>query len=293
MGKHAYLIMAHNDFSLLKKLLVLTDYENNDIYLHIDKRAEGFDLSCFQKIVKKSNLFFVDRINIEWGGESLITCELLLLKEATKKGYDYYHLLSGVDLPLKKQSEIHNFFKNNGRYEYMEFDKEAIESGSFLHRCKYWYFFQNKKGKKKGIVPFILKYLEIASISIQKLFKVNRMSNNDLEYYKGSNWFSITHDLASYVLGQEKNIKKYFFKSLCADEIFLQTIAMNSPFKETIIDDYLRYIDWDRGSPYTFTCEDIERLKESDKLWARKFSTEKDETVINTIYQYIQTSQNS
>lgn len=32
--KQAYLIMAHDDIPLLKKLIGLLDYPDNDIYLH-------------------------------------------------------------------------------------------------------------------------------------------------------------------------------------------------------------------------------------------------------------------
>lgn len=32
MNKHAYLIIAHNDFYILEKLLMLLDDERNDIY---------------------------------------------------------------------------------------------------------------------------------------------------------------------------------------------------------------------------------------------------------------------
>jgi len=46
----------------------------------------------------------------------------------------------------------------------------------------------------------------------------------------------------------------------------------------------LRYIDWDRGSPYTFTIEDFNVLIDSNKLWARKFSELKDEKIVNSIY---------
>ena len=35
--KHAYLIMAHNNFYILEKLLHLLDDPRNDIYVHIDK----------------------------------------------------------------------------------------------------------------------------------------------------------------------------------------------------------------------------------------------------------------
>lgn len=37
--KHAYLIMAHNDIPLLRKLIEILDYPDNDIYLHIDKKC--------------------------------------------------------------------------------------------------------------------------------------------------------------------------------------------------------------------------------------------------------------
>ena len=39
-GKHAYLIMAHHRFDVLKMLLTDLDYKDNDIYLHIDKKQK-------------------------------------------------------------------------------------------------------------------------------------------------------------------------------------------------------------------------------------------------------------
>ena len=36
MGKHAYLIIAHNKFEQLKMLCEMLDFEQNDIYMHID-----------------------------------------------------------------------------------------------------------------------------------------------------------------------------------------------------------------------------------------------------------------
>lgn len=36
MKKHAYLIIAHNDFEILENLIILLDDMRNDIYIHID-----------------------------------------------------------------------------------------------------------------------------------------------------------------------------------------------------------------------------------------------------------------
>lgn len=40
MGRHAYLIISHQNFKQLEILLSLLDYEANDIYVHIKSNAE-------------------------------------------------------------------------------------------------------------------------------------------------------------------------------------------------------------------------------------------------------------
>ena len=57
MGKHAYLIMAHNQAELLKKLVQCLDHERTDIFIHIDKKAK-IDVEEIRNISKKSQLSF-------------------------------------------------------------------------------------------------------------------------------------------------------------------------------------------------------------------------------------------
>ena len=59
MKKHAYLIMAHNEFEILKILLHLLDDERNDIYLHIDSKAGIISEAEFLQCVKMSNLIIL------------------------------------------------------------------------------------------------------------------------------------------------------------------------------------------------------------------------------------------
>ena len=48
--KHAILIMAHNQFEILEKLMTQLDHERNDIYIHIDRKSRGFEQSYFENI---------------------------------------------------------------------------------------------------------------------------------------------------------------------------------------------------------------------------------------------------
>ena len=52
--KHAFLIIAHNEYPVLEVLLSMLDDERNDIYLHIDKRAT----ELFQSQNAESRLLF-------------------------------------------------------------------------------------------------------------------------------------------------------------------------------------------------------------------------------------------
>lgn len=271
MEKHAFLIICHDNFEILKRILKLLDDERNDIYLHVDKRFVSFNKDEIEGILEKATLKIIARRKVNWGGYSLIDVELSLLKEATQKQHIYYHLLSGVDMPLKTQDEIHCFFHQNKGREFVSVD-ESVEAGNNINtRIKYYYLFQDHIGRIPGIKSGILERVERCSLAIQKFLKIDRVKKIGMPIYKGANWFSITHELALFVISQERKIKKLFKYSLCADELFLQTLVMNSQYKEKITNDCLRYIDWNRGTPYTFTVEDKEKLLESKKIFARKF----------------------
>ncbi len=211
-------------------------------------------------------------------------CELNLLKAAVKSDIEYsrYHLISGGDLPIKNQEYIHTFFENNCG-EYIRFDSKLISL--YEDRVRYFYLFQDIIGRNQGKWVAFLELLQNGLLVIQRLARVNRCKKISL--FKGVNWFSITDNLARYVLSQEKSIKKTFKYSLCADELFLQTIVMKSPYKNNIINCSLRHIDWERGTPYTFRAEDYEELMNSENLFARKFDMKIDEKIIDMILNVI------
>jgi len=61
--------------------------------------------------------------------------------------------------------------------------------------------------------------------------------------------------------------------SFCSEEIYFQTIIMNSPFSDKVINNNLRYIKWEykNGSmPAILDEEDYEEVEKSNQLFARK-----------------------
>lgn len=79
--KHAFLIIAHNEYPVLEVLLSMLDDERNDIYLHIDKRAT----ELFQQIKKvkmqKAGFYLIENpIKVYWGDISQVQVEYLLFE---------------------------------------------------------------------------------------------------------------------------------------------------------------------------------------------------------------------
>ena len=285
MNKHAYLIIAHKQDRTLFTLLEMIDDFRNDIYIHMDIKCKLFSKEEINDIVNKSKVFFTERTNVQWGGYSQINAELLLLECATNhRKYNYYHLLSGEDLPIKSQNYIHDFFERNDGMEFVKIEKEIF---NYEHRVRYYYLFQEKYGRTPH--AFFVRCFNI----IQRILKINRSSS--IQFQKGSNWFSITDHFARYVITQKSFISKVFRYTCCCDEVFLQTILINSPFKDKLyhncFDDCeymsMRLIDWNKGNPYVWHISDYDELINSNMLFARKFDVLKDCEIIDKLKENI------
>jgi len=288
MKKHSFLIIAHNNFDILEKLLRLLDDFRNDIFVHIDSKVNNFDRDYFGKIITKSTLIFTERIDVQWGGYSLVECKLLLLKSAirTKEKYSYYHLLSGVDLPIKSNDYIHNFFNENSGKEFIGY---VNDFGDFS-RIKYFHLF-NEIGRKVDPISKIKRYINKLLLLLQKLSKIDRISNK--KFLRGANWFSISNNLVSFILESEPALKRLYAYTILSDECFLQTLVYNSEFYDKVFKrnehdtGHMRLIDWKRGNPYIYQKKDYAELMQSEMLFARKFDARIDADIIDAVYYKI------
>ena len=287
LKKQAILIMCHNDFYILEKSLELLDNEKIDFYVHVDSKVNNFDFEKVKLKINKGRIFFTNRINVTWGTYSQIETELLLIKEALKhEDYLYLHLISGSDLPIKQSTEIVEYFQNNYPSEFIGYNDFNGIKEYMADRVRYFHFIQENFRYDQEA-----KNNYIKNIELQKKVGINRIKDENFSLRVGANWFSITSELAKYVLSKESLINSMFSYGYCADELFLQSIVYNSPFFEKVCKLYendnencKRLIDWKRGNPYIFKTCDYEEIMNSTAMFARKFSTTIDKEIIDLIY---------
>jgi hypothetical protein len=121
--------------------------------------------------------------------------------------------------------------------------------------------------------------------------RVNKKLPCNLKPYGGSAFFCLPKQQVNYVteyLDENPSVKKFFKHTGLIDEIFFQTILMNSPFRPQVNNDNKRYIDWSKskdGHPKFLTSADLEAIIKSDKLFARKFSLTVDKDILDLIDQ--------
>lgn len=276
--KHAYMIMAHNKEQLLLKLISMLDDINNDIYIHIDKKSD-ISYDSLKSAAKYSKITFTERINVEWGGYSQIQATIILLKEALKSDHIYYHMLSGVDLPLEKIQEINSFYEKNPNRQFIRYFSEKKAHEEYNKRFGFKNIFKDKFGRKNSI----WKILNKIAFKFQQIFN---MIDNSLsgKFYLGSSSWDITEDLAKDIVSHEDEFEKIYRWTSCCDEVFLQSFVYNSKYINQLWVPYskngngmyanMRYINFEgetNGSPQTISTEDVDALIDSGLNFARKF----------------------
>lgn len=212
--KFAYLIMAHDNAEQLSILLNVLDQPENDIFLHIDRKADMTDFESIGNKLRYAKIHIYRRYKVYWADISQTKCQTFLLSEAVKEYHNYYHLLSNADLPIRDHKTILNFFSENEGKEFVHF-----ESGLTCKKraCRYYHIlFPLIQRIKSGKIEQILSSVE------RKFIHLQEKRNVDRQLYCGANWYSITHDLAVDFISH---------KMKCSERFVLLSVRMNIFYK--------------------------------------------------------------
>lgn len=258
-----YLIIAHKNASQIKRLIDRLKGKNTAFVLHLDIRCE---IRSFIDIIGDihDEIYYVeDRVLTKWTSYGIVQATLNGLKLISKKilNVERVTLLSGQDYPIKNLALINSFFRSNRQAIYIDFNRIP------------------HLGWKNG--------------GIQR-YPNFEMVNSVIKIYGGSQWWSFPMRLVDYILeflDDNPAFIKYFQSVLIPDESFFQTLILNLEekfIKKNIVNNSLRLIKWDAVYPDTnprgLTIGDLELIKNSQELFARKFEpTTGDKNILDFI----------
>jgi hypothetical protein len=273
--KLAHLILAHANPVQLKRLVKQLAHPNADVFIHLDAKT---DINAFTGLTDLPNTFFIkNRIKVNWCEYSTIQATLNAFEEILNNGIIYSHinLLSGADYPLKQASKIHDFLFANADKTFIHYDLIFSNWPQGQARISKYYFGDYGFPGRFQLTTLINKVLP------------DRKMPEILPAYGRSQWLTITPACAQYAINyikENKRLQRFFRKTFAIDELFFQTILCNSPYRETLVNDNMRYVVLnDQYRPVTLTLTDADTLLSSGKFYARKFDINKDEAIFNHI----------
>lgn len=279
MKRHAFLIYAHDNPELLRTLLLLLDHERSHIFLHIDRRAKAMQ-ALFEKFrLPQAAITLLPSQEVYWADISQVKVELRLFAAAHEMGgFAHYHLLSGVDMPLKPIEEILDFFDRHEGKEFVGFwNTETVQHRTLDRKIGRHTLFAAYMNKRKHLWRHRLTNpIRKAVLSMEQRLHYQRY---DLGHFRnGYNWCSITPAFVELLLEQRAAILRTYRHTITPDEIYKQTLLIHSPLAGNIYDLHnaqrgtMRLIDWERGKPYVWQDKDLPELLASPCLFARKMS---------------------
>lgn len=278
--KIAHLILVHSGPEQLDRMVRKIMHPDVDIYVHIDAKVST---SSFRSLERYENVYFVkQRVAVRWGGFSMVQATLNGLDMILDKpvAYGYINVLSGQDYPLTSAEVFHSFLRANQGKVFMEY-RLINEDWTEAKRRYERYYFTDK--------PFFGSYF-LENLVSNVLPK--RKMPLDMEPVGRSQWFTMSGLHANFILeflSDFPEVTKFFKTTWGSDEFFFQTILFNSDYRNDMVNDNLRYIDWSEGipSPKVFTEADADRLLKSGKFFARKFKMKTEPGILNIIDKHI------
>jgi hypothetical protein len=280
--KIAHLILAHKNPEQLERLLNALDHPSFDFYIHLDKKT---DAAPFEHLFERPRTFAVHkRASVYWAAYGTIQATINGFEEIMPKGYDYINVISAQDFPLKPADHIYQYILDRKGQEFITCQSIEAEWSEAASRVNRYHLINWRIPGRYRLENLVNKLLPKRRFPLPHKI-VGR-----------ANWFTLTSEAVDYslkFLEQHPELIRYYKYCWGADEFIFSTILYNSHFRERIRDNFV-YVDWSvpkTGHPKILGVEDIELLRGSDKLFARKFDMEKDATILSLLEEWIQKNQ--
>lgn len=269
----AMLIMGHCDPEQIKDLVSVLK-SNFEIYLHLDLAMEN--ASSLINEIAGEHVHCYQKFRVHWGGFSIAAAAIFLMKEALKNpDIDYVHVISGQDYPAISPEDIYRFYDDNNHiYMTYQLSKEVWKSGENLLSWQKFYFNYDQVNRK----TLFGKVYHRVLLYGQRILHVDKLKKYhvDLEIYDGANWMDLPRPALQYLISYydgHENVRKVFQTGFCPDEFWAQTILMNSAWKEKVINNNHRYMQWVKTNgihPAVLDSSCIPELEKGDYHFFRK-----------------------
>jgi len=267
--KQVFLIQAHKDPGQLDALVEQLRDEDFLVYVNLDRKS-GIDpaaISPHARLVRR-------RIDVHWGAFSQVQAVLHSLEQILEEvpAFDKLVFLSAQDFPLLSNARLKRELEALRGRELLDAVAIGPGPGQWPADFRYQYFYRAHAPQP----------LRLAFAGINRLMRATgrvRHLPGALQPWGGSSWWALSRECVAALLArvrQEPRLLRFFRNVACPDEMFFQTLVMNSPFAGRVLGHNFRYVQWpEHGArhPKILVEADFERIAASQAHFCRKIDS--------------------
>jgi hypothetical protein len=267
----AYVISAYTNLEQVARLIRLLG-GTDAIAVHVDRKTDRREFERLREDVNDvPSVTFLDRHPCHYGGFGHVRATLKGIEDVLGRAGDFSHLvlLTGQDYPIKPLEMIRSFLDRHRDQSFM---------GHNPLPSPHW-------SPRGGLDRVEYRHLHWRGRRIR--LPGRRQFPNGLRPFGGGAYWCLSLQsvrlIARFVV-ERPDVVRFFERVDVPDETFFQTIVLNSDLASTVVNDNLRHIEWSRGPrPAILGLHDFPALRDSSKLFARKFDTRIDHRVLDAI----------
>lgn len=299
--KLAYIILAHRYGQQVVRLVHRLNTSDASFVIHLDSKMDAADAGAVHRgLVALPNVAYLPRVDGGWGTWPIVQATLDALQLILRRypQTDYAVLLSGQSYPLRSNAVIAATLARLGGRTSMT--HKPVPRTDWPHdgldRIEKWHFYWRGRHfvapeRRDFQHPILKPFLETSWGALMALLPAKRRFPAGYAPYGGSQWWCMGRQAIEYVCNfveHNRRFVRYFHYTYIPDEMFFQTVLINSPLRDQVIDDDLHYIDWSKPvRPATLTVADFEAMLDSPDLFARKFDASVDGRVLDLLDAHI------
>ena len=269
MTTQVFLIQAHKDLDQLNTLVEELRDDAFVVYVNLDRKC-ALDPGHVHPYARQ----VARRVDVHWGtfGQVQAALDALAQIDAEVPAYDKVTFLSAQDFPLLSNARLKTALAQLSGHELLDVVPIGTAPGQWAVQRRYEYFWANQG-------PLLRRLACRAANRMLRAAGRTRRLPGGMRPYGGSSWWTLSQACVRHVLGRvdrEPELVRFFRHCTCPDELFFQTLIMNSPFARRVLGHNCRHVQWPEDgapNPSILVEADLPRIVASRAHFCRKLDS--------------------
>jgi len=288
----AYVVLAHRLPRQVRRLLQRLHHPDDVALVHVDakKDIEPFQRELEPLLSSGQVRLAARRVRCHWGGPGHLRATLAAASQLLASGHDFSHLvlLTGQDYPIRPLPEIREFLARHAGRSFISWSlgeaRDVPDSERAGNERWLWHGRPDRLVRRHYKLPRRKRPLSVPNRLMP--WVPTRSLPKGLVPAQGLAYWCLSREAVAYCTEYTRtrpDVARFFRRALAADENYFQMVLLSSPLAAGLVNEDLRYLEWQEWHPRTLTTDDLQPMLASRKLFARKFDETVDPDVLDAL----------